>query len=431
MDYNETILWRRFMESKGALNNFEYLYLSNRFDKRDINQFLDDVEAEDVILSAFDFTAAGNSIFGFKYWKDMNGEWLRKLEEYRMTGRMEPQTLVKCAHCKRELPKSEFAFTSKGVLHKHCKECESGEFDRKRKEAEKAKKERERQEKEAKRLEKEIFEKETKLNKTTKVCDHCGKRKLKSEFDKSDRTDDGLQSFCKTCQESLKQASEEAEGTTMEERMSAPKLGEYDATLHYNHSKKSITFNSVLSDLVLKGGFTKCCLNTDRSLRQFLIFNKVEGANVVNVHSRASVLVGINSADICRSLAARFNLKLGETSYLHISRNLSRTSSVITIEIIAVRSKEEYVAIVQRREGKKPEQESAPTPKVVEPVAMREEKPTQEPLLDFTDTAMSAEERIRLLVERNLISEQDLAAFLYKRGWKLQEPVRSYKNFTL
>ena len=56
------------------------------------------------------------------------------------------------------------------------------------------------------------------------------------------------------------------------------------------------------------------------------------------------------------------------------------------------------------------------------------------PLLDFeldTDKKMSAEEWLQQLLDKELVSEQDLAAFLYKRGWKLQEPVRSYKKFTL
>ena len=49
MTYNETILWQRFMQGKGVMNNFEYLYRSHRFDKRDLEQYLEDVEAEDVI----------------------------------------------------------------------------------------------------------------------------------------------------------------------------------------------------------------------------------------------------------------------------------------------------------------------------------------------------------------------------------------------
>lgn len=427
MNCNETLLWQRFMESKGVLKSFEYLYRVNRFDKRDISQFLSEVNAEDVIMSAFCFKA-GNSIFGYKYWKDMNEKWMRKLGEYQTTGEM-PMVSMKCPHCKRELPTSEFLVTKRGLFHKHCKECESGEFDRKRKEVEKAKRECKRQESEPKLPEKEASEEEMWSRKTTKVCSYCGSRKQNAEFDKSETSDDGLQSICKTCQEGLAQASEVAEKATIK-RTYWPKLGEYDATLHYQ-SKKSITFNSVLSDVILKGGFTKCYLNSDRSLRQFLIFNKVEGANIVNVHGRSqSALVGINSADICRKLAARFKVELGDTVYLHISRNLSHTTSVATIEVIATRSREEYTALAQRREDKELEQKGVAMSKAIESV-IEEERPVQAPMPASADEPLTADEKIAQLVECKLITEQDIAAFLYKRGWKLQEPIRSYKKFTL
>lgn len=77
------------MESKGVLNNYEYLYRSHRFDNRDINQFFDEVDAEDVILSAFDFSGARSTIFGYQYWKKMNEKWQVRLSEYRNSGQLE------------------------------------------------------------------------------------------------------------------------------------------------------------------------------------------------------------------------------------------------------------------------------------------------------------------------------------------------------
>ena len=491
MTYDEITLWRHFMQGKGVLSNFEYLYKAHRFDKRDLDKYLEDTLAEDVILSAFDFTGAGNTIFGFKYWKDMDQKWQLKLREFRLSGNMIGEMKVVCPHCNRSLPKSNFAYNPKGQLHKHCRECESGEWDRKKKEAEKKVLEQERLAKEARQLEKEIAEKQAKLErmtatmsdtpaepvlngreetarqqiaesqanlgKTTKVCSHCGKRKLKSEFDKSDTTEDGLQSWCRKCQSAASNVSNETDcqyereekkkaiiaqaKPVSIEKLTAPRLGEYDATLHYKSNQKSITFNAVLSEQLQKGQFTKCYLNSDRSHRQFLIFNRVDGANVVGVSSRASMLLGINSADIVRSLGARFNLNIGENYYLHITRNLSRTSDIVTVEILAARTREEYVKIAQRREEKSGSEE----PEVQEPEVM-EEKPVVEtpkeeesqassqPLLDF-DTEpsqdMSAEEILEKLTDRNLLSERDLARFLHKRGWKLQEPVTSYKKFTL
>lgn len=476
MTYNETILWTRFMQGKGVMNNFEYLYRTHRFDKRDLEQYLEDVDAEDVILSAFDFSGAGNTIFGFKYWKEMDQKWQVKLAEFRKGGSIDiPEEQVFCPHCQRVLPKSAFAYNPKGQLHKHCKECEGGWWDKQKKEREKEEKEKEKLEKEARQLEKEIGEKTAKLDrimqvapleKTTKVCSHCGKRKLRSEFAPSDTSEDGLQSWCKSCQSAAESESnhvdniqknqlvEEVEEETPEvhtskqaplkpDKLMAPKLGEYDATLHYKRSQKSITFNSVLSQIIRDGEFTKCYLNCDRQHRMFLIFNRVEGANVTGASSLASLLLNVCSSDICGSLASRFNLTIGENYYLHITKNLSRTDNVVTVEVLAARTREEYLGIVQRREdaakGKIPEfeaqEEVAPVqtpPKEEEIVEERLSYST--PLLDFeldTGKKMSAEEWLQQLLDKELASEQDLAAFLYKRGWKLQEPMRSYKKFTL
>lgn len=438
MTYDETKLWLRFMKSKATLKNFEYMYRLHRFDKRELEQYLEETDAEDVLISAFAFSGSGNTIFGYKYWKKLNEKWHAKLREYRETGHIvvEPPQ-VKCTHCKRLLTSSQFVTNQKGMLHKHCKECESGEWDRKKKEREQEEKELKKQEEERRKLECEESMKKSWLKSTRKVCSHCGKLKKKDEFSASDVTEDGLQSWCKDCQSEMESASnhvdnheeKEDQKQSAAERMSAPKLGEYDATFHYA-SKKSITLNSILSELLLKGGFTKCYLKSDMSHRQFLIFNKIEGANIVNISSRSSLLVGFYSADICRTLAERFNLKLGETSYLHISKNTSRRDDLVTIEVIAVRSREEYVGIVNRREGKKPEQHDAPPSMVSKPAKVVEENKS-EPLLDFTDIPMSAEERIGKLIDRNVLTEKDLAAFLYNKGWKLQEPVRSYKKFAL
>lgn len=456
------------MQGKGVLNNFEYLYRSHRFDKRDLEQYLEDVEAEDVILSAFDFTGAGNTIFGFKYWKEIDQKWQVKLAEFRKGGSIDiPEEQVFCPHCQRVLPKSAFAYNPKGQLHKHCKECEGGWWDKQKKEREKEEKERKKQEEETLKLQWEVAVKESWLQKTSKVCGHCGKRKLRSEFSPSDTSEDGLQSWCKSCQSAAESASnhvdniekkqvvEEADEEVTEvhtskqaqlkpDRLIAPKLGEYDATLHYKRSQKSITFNSVLSQIIRDGEFTKCYLNCDRQHRMFLIFNRVEGANVTGASSLASLLLSVCSSDICGSLASRFNLTIGENYYLHITKNLSRTENVVTVEVLAARTREEYLGIVKRREdaakGKIPEYEAHEEPVATQEPPSKEEKVVEErlsdstPLLDFeldTDKKMSADEWLQLLLKKELATEQDFAAFLYKRGWKLQEPVRSYKKFTI
>jgi hypothetical protein len=533
MTYDETTLFTKFMQGKGVMNNFEYLYRSHRFDKRDLDTYLSEVAAEDVILSAFDFTGAGNTIFGFKYWKDIDQKWQAKLTEFRNTGILTAdEAQVYCPHCQRVLPRTAFATKSNGVLHKHCRECEGGKWDKEKKEREKAEKEAEKQAKAIKQLEKEIAEKQAKLerlsaqepvaeptgkiltnnraesarreiaegqanlNKTTKVCGHCGKRKLRSEFYKSDSSEDGLQEYCKTCQTELLAAAEEAQRKEEEQRrleieiaereaevqrmeqekkaldeevrrkkeaerqaqkpkpvkpdkLVAPKLGEYDATLHYKQQQKSLTLNATLSAQIRDGEFTKCYLNPDRNHRMFLIFNRVEGANVTGASSLTQTLLNVTSADIARSLAARFNLELGDNYYLHITRNLSKTDDVLTVEVLQARSREEYIKIAERRElaakGKIPPYEveepafddNENEPKVTIPEETKAEAPVDDtPLLDFSDIPVNVTDPTALLqqlIDRGHLQERDIAAFLFQKGWELHEPVvvTRHKKFSL
>lgn len=521
MTYDEITLWRRWMRGKGTLNNFEYLYKSHRFDKRSLDEYLEDVSAEDVILSAFDFSGAGNTIFSFKYWKDLDSKWQLRLREFRDNGDMiEAQTVV-CINCKRQLPRSAFAMTNKGLLHKHCKECESGEWARQKREAEKQKKDKE-------RLEKEIAQKQAELerikaeqeaaqetaptpgmtiidsmrdnfrkqeiaaaqadiNKTTKVCEHCGKRKLKSEFPENSAKPDGLDAWCKKCQDAASNVSAQADflmerkeriqtmidaapkpaepaavkptfaAPVKPDRLSAPRLGEHDATLHYKKGQKSITFNSVLSQQIRDGEYTKCYLNPDRQMRQFLIFNRMEGANITGASNLAQSLLNVNSAEIVRALAARFGLEEGDNYYLHITKNLASKADVITVEVLLARTREEYARLAEKREEatKKgldvpgediPEYENytindgqEENTAVATAVNGAGSKPEDAPILEFPDTTemfaglSSPQEVLQAVIDRGLATEHDIAAFLFHKGWELHEPVvvTKHKKFSL
>lgn len=541
MTYDETTLFMKFMQGKGVMNNFDYLYRAHRFDKRTLEQYLDDVDAEDVILSAFDFTGAGNTIFGFKYWKDINEKWQVKLTEFRNTGILTAEEAqVYCPHCQRVLPRTAFATKSNGQLHKHCRECEGGVWDRTRKEREKADKEAEKQAKAMAQLEKEIAEKQAKLdrlaaqvpapeptgkvlenaryetarqqiaegqanlNKTTKVCGHCGKRKLRSEFYASDSSEDGLQEYCKTCQTELLAAAEEAQRLEDERRRledeiaereaevqrmkadqeataaadgpqdvaTAPRLGEHDVTMHFKANEKRIVLNAALSAIVRDAALTKCYLSTDRQGRQFLVFNNVEGANVTKASSRTSDLLQVCSSSICRQIAERFGLAIGDNYYLHVTKNLAHQADIINVEVKQARSREEYAVIAAGREAALRRGGVAAD---VEPE--KEEQADDRPLLEFvfgdTDhtgdgqapatgesggspapapepvkaepaggasrkhgiplTGRDPQQLLQQLIERGHVSERDMATFLYNKGWELHEPVvvTKHKKFSL
>ena len=560
MTYDETTLFTKFMQGKGVMNNFEYLYRSHRFDKRDLDTYLDEVAAEDVILSAFDFTGAGNTIFGFKYWKDIDQKWQAKLTEFRNTGILTAdEATVYCPHCQRVLPRTAFATKSNGVLHKHCRECEGGKWDKEKKEREKAEKEAEKQAKAIKQLEKEIAEKQAKLerlsaqepiaeptgkiltnnraesarreiaegqanlNKTTKVCGHCGKRKLRSEFYASDTSEDGLQEYCKTCQTELLAAAEEAQRKDEEQRRleieiaereaevqrmeqerkaleeeaqrkaeeerkaasataesttvdatentteipTAPRLGEHDVTMHYKTTEKRITLNAVLSDIVRRAGLTKCYIYADRKGCQFLVFNNAEGSNVTKANSRTSDLLQVCSSSICRQIAERFELRIGDNYYLHVTKNLAHTADIVNVEVKQVRTREEYAVIVAQREAAV---KQGITPDIEETDDPMEETPTLSsddmPLTDFAElpdenqqpakvetvkptkagkiekavsqqaiplTGSKPIELLQQLIDRGHLSERDIAAFLFNRGWELHEPVvvTRHKKFSI
>lgn len=475
MTYDEITLFWKFLQNKSMLSNYKWFYENHAFDKRSLDTFLDEVDAEDAILTAFDIGGAPTTIFNVKYWQSFNEKWQRTLKEFREKG-MEavPEPTVQCQHCGRVLPRFAFAYSPKGQLHKHCKECESGEWDRQRKEQERI----DREKAELERLEQEIAERTANLQKTTKVCGHCGKRKLKSEFAANPSSPDGLDAWCKKCQTAAVNVTneadkikerEEASGAVVEDapepvaepvaktvsepvvkpatvtapvkpdKLTAPKLGEHDATLHYKKGQKSITLNSVLSKQIRDGEYTKCYLNPDRQMRQFLIFNRVEGANVTGASSMAQNLLNVNSAEIVRALAARFNLDEGDNYYLHITKNLAPKADVITVEVLLARTREQYARIAEKREDARrkgedvPEYEDyeeRPEPDRPEEVLTTDAHVQEDvPILEFTDFTetlaglSSPQEVLQKVIDKGLVTERDIAAFLFNKGWELQEPV--------
>jgi hypothetical protein len=249
-------------------------------------------------------------------------------------------------------------------------------------------------------------------------------------------------------------AEEEKPKPIKPDKLVAPKLGEYDATLHYKQNQKSLTLNAALSAQIREGEFTKCYLNTDRQHRQFLIFNRLEGSNVTGSSNLAQLLLNVTSADIARSLAARFDLDIGENYYLHITKNLSKKDEFLTVEVLAARSREEYIKIAERRElvakGKIPPYEAEDGP-----IAFREDKadnedevkaatfiedkteePVAESLLDFGGVHLDMKNPTAILdhlTENGYITERDLAVYLHQKGWELQEPVivKKLKKFSL
>lgn len=361
MTYDEITLFRKFLIDKGTLNNFEYFYANHRFKAISIDAYYEKVEPEDAILEAFDMGAAGNTIFNFQYWKKLDERWQRKLEEYRQKGKIcVGESLVYCLHCNRMMPKSSFAYTTKGVLHKHCKECESGEWDRKRREEEKAAKEMEEKEKEAKMLEKEIADKQysllvkqSALEKTTKVCDHCGKRKLRSEFYPSETSADGLQGWCKRCQDEHQQSSEKADAEQETQKPTTNQTGKkMEDFTFFDFEKKGLTYSIAPHTFAInrkKGNYTVVMSKADSKpiiehdllrlrLRQdnitgalHFVFNATIGAKCV-VKNKNNVTVA--SRELVEFLSSALGYAMTDERIIaDISDNLSNSKEYVTFLI--------------------------------------------------------------------------------------------------
>ena len=448
MTYDETILFGKFLQDKGMQKNYAWFYENHRFHKLTLEKFLEQTDAEDVILSAFDICAAPNTIFNPKHWTELNKKWMKKLEEFRDGGgKLETDTVL-CEHCGRKMPASSFALNTKGQLHKYCRECESGEWDRRRKEEERKAKEKEMLAREQEKLEKDIAEK---------------KAKLERLYAERNGTASGTQAPVPKAPPTAEKAGEETERTPSEQESKyPPKLGEHDATLHYRDGNRRIVFNAVLSAQVQAAGLTKCYLSTERDGRQFIVFNNSEGANVTlaGTGSRSSSLSQVCSVSICRQIAERFRLPYGDLYYLHVTKNLSRLSDTINVEVKQVHTREEYAAIAARREeeAKKgrpvpgedvPEyevpdaplidfsgeekQEPEPEPEktsVRTVTAQPARKDTGQPLM-IPLSGRKPAELLQQLIDRNHMTEDDIATFLYNKGWKLQKPVvvTTHKKF--
>lgn len=359
MTYDEITLFRRFLKDKGTQNNFEYFYFNHRFDKRNLDEYFKDVDGEDVIMNAFDMSNAQNTIFNFKYWEKLSEQWNRKLVEFRHTGDLGvAESLAYCKHCNRFLPRSSFALGVHG-LHKHCKECEGGEWDRKRKEQIEENKQMDEQEKAARQLEKEITEKTEKLNKTTKVCSHCGQRKLRSEFYPSDTSDDGLQSWCKSCQDSFAQVStsvdaKQAAKVREEEssnsrkssalnsgkkedftffdfdcgRLSSRSIGKGQFAINNKRGNYKVTMNVEDSKTIIDNDLTFVRLRQDNVTGALhIIFNRTTGAKC----TRNKLNVTISNKEMVKFLIKILGYEDSEERVLvDISENISRSNEYAT-----------------------------------------------------------------------------------------------------
>lgn len=316
MTYDETTLFRNFLRNKGILNNFEFFYQHHRFDKKSIVEYYDDTPAEQVIMTAFDFSKPKNTIFGYKYWDDINEKWLKVLKSfYENNKKIDNTPLVRCGKCGKMLPETEFLVRKNGLLHKFCITCEGG-----------------------KPLEK----------KDTKVCARCGEEKPRDEFYNSPSSKDGKASYCKECVKKLsreiyynKKEKQQSNENNMEDytfydfdnsNQDSRIIAEGTAVIYYRTKNKYLIFGKTESEEILRSGLIKMRVRVDNITGAIhFLFNKEQGA----ASNTKSKNVRFTNSELVEFLMVQLGLerKEGSRHIINIGQNLSRTSDFITYKV--------------------------------------------------------------------------------------------------
>lgn len=315
MTYDETTLFRNFLRNKGILNNFEFFYQHHRFDKKSIVEFYDDTPAEQVIMTAFDFSKSQNTIFGYKYWDDINEKWLKVLKSfYENNKKIDNTPLVRCGKCGKMLPEKEFRVRKNGLLHKFCITCEGG-----------------------KPLEK----------KDTKVCARCGEEKPLDEFYNQPSSRDGKASYCKECAKELSRETyfNKKEKQSNENNMEDYTFYDFDnsnqdsriiaegtAVIYYRTKNKYLIFGKTESEEILRSGLIKMRVRVDNITGAIhFLFNKEQGA----ASNTKSKNVRFTNSELVEFLMVQLGLerKEGSRYIISIGQNLSRTSDFITYKV--------------------------------------------------------------------------------------------------
>lgn len=316
MTYDETTLFRNFLRNKGMLNNFEFFYEHHRFDKKSIVEYYDDTPAEQVIMTAFDFSKPKNTIFGYKYWDDLNTKWLKVLKSfYENNKKIDNTPLVRCGKCGKMLPEKEFRVRKNGLLHKFCITCEGG-----------------------KPLEK----------KDTKVCARCGEEKPLDEFYNQPSTRDGKASYCKECVKELskeiyynKKEKQQSNENNMEDytfydfdnsNQDSRIIAEGTAVIYYRTKNKYLIFGKTESEEILRSGLVKMRVRVDNITGAIhFLFNKEQGA----ASNTKSKNVRFTNSELVEFLMVQLGLerKEGSRYIISIGQNLSRTSDFITYKV--------------------------------------------------------------------------------------------------
>ena len=322
MTYNEITCFRRFMTNKGVLNNFEFLFLNHGFEKKTVEQYYDDADAEFVIMTAFDFSKCKNTTLNYNYWEKINDKWLFCLKRFREEGKMENPPEMRCSKCGKMKPISEFHLGKNLVPHKQCKMCET-----------------------------KLVARKVATSNTTegifKICEHCGKKKPIDEFHPKRDSPDGHSNYCKDCiheASRLRYNPQTNDKTNMEDftffdfdkptGVRERTIQEGQAAINYKKKGSYLTFGQKETHDLYSLGLNKIRIRLDNITGAVhLVFNKDKGAAVTLRSGKNAV---VSNQELINFVMDKLKLqkKDGERHIIDIGCNLSKTNEFITYNIL-------------------------------------------------------------------------------------------------
>ncbi len=310
------------MTNKGVLNNFEYLFHNHGFEKKTIDQYYEDADAEFVIMTAFDFAKVDRTVYNYTFWEKLDQKWQFCLKRYREEGKMENPPEMRCAKCGKMKPINEFNLGKNLVPHKNCKMCETKLVARK-------------------------IATSTTTEGIFKICAHCGKKKPIDEFHPKRESVDGHSDYCKDCiheAQRLKYDPTNNEETNMENftffdfdkpsGVRERQIQEGQAAINYKKKGSYLTFGQKESQELCKAELNHVRVRLDNITGAIhLVFNKDKGA-AVTLRNRKNAIIG--NQELVNFIMDKLKLekKDGERHIIDIGCNLSKTNEFITYNIL-------------------------------------------------------------------------------------------------
>lgn len=322
MTYNEITLFRRFMTNKGVLNQFEYLFTNHGLEKKTVDQYYEDSNAEFVIMTAFDFSKCDRTVFNYQFWEKIDQKWQYCLKMYREEGKMENAPELRCAKCGKMKPVSDFHLGKNLVPHRFCKECET----------------------------KVTATKVASSTTTTlifKTCGHCGKRKNIDEFYEDSKSPDGHRSYCKDCMREAQRLRYTA--TTDENTENLNKMEDFtffdfekngtvrdrtiesgSAAINYKKKNAYLSFGIEDSQDIIKRNLMRMRVRLDNITGAIhFVFNADQGATATIKNKKN---LNFSNQQLVEFLCDKLKLekKEGKRYIIKIGKNLSNTDGFMT-----------------------------------------------------------------------------------------------------